>query len=51
MIQFRDILINNTSVLKQYEKLKIELTKKYHNNRKIYTKEKNDFINEVLKKH
>ena len=38
MIKFRDILINNVDILKKYE-----------NNRKNYTKSKNEFINEVLK--
>lgn len=34
MINFRDILINNPNILKEYEQLKIELSKKYSNDRK-----------------
>ena len=48
MIKFRDILINNEIIKKEYEKLKIELSKKYFNNREMYTKEKNEFIKKVL---
>lgn len=49
MIKFRDILINNLDILKKYENLKIDLAKKYKDDRKNYTKSKNEFINEVLK--
>ena len=49
MIKFRDILINNGDILKKYENLKIDLAKKYKDDRKNYTKSKNEFINEVLK--
>lgn len=48
MIKFRDILINNSNVLKEYEQLKIELSKKYSNDRKMYTKSKNNYIHEIL---
>ena len=48
MIKFRDILINNEIIKKEYEKLKIELSKKYFNNREMYTKEKNEFIKKAL---
>lgn len=50
MIKFRDILINNLDILKKYENLKIDLAKKYKDDRKNYTKSKNEFINKVLKK-
>lgn len=50
MIKFRNILINNLDILKKYENLKIDLAKKYKNDRKNYTKSKNEFINKVLKK-
>lgn len=50
MIKFRDILINNVDILKKYENLKIDLAKKYKDDRKNYTKSKNEFINKVLKK-
>ena len=49
MIIFRDILKSNPDVLKKYELLKIDLANKYPNDREMYTKSKNDFINEVLK--
>ena len=49
MIKFRAILINNLDILKKYENLKIDLAKKYKDDRKNYTKSKNEFINEVLK--
>ena len=49
MIAFRDILRTNCNILKKYEMLKINLANKYSNNRQMYTKSKNDFINEILK--
>ncbi|MBR3523176.1 MAG: GrpB family protein [Bacilli bacterium] len=49
MIAFRDILRVNCNILKKYEMLKINLANKYSNNRQMYTKSKNDFINEILK--
>ena len=42
-------LENNHDILKQYEKLKIDLANKYSDNRKMYTKNKNDFIINTLK--
>ena len=48
MIKFRDILINNNDILKEYESLKQELVKKYSNDRKTYTQSKNNFIEKVL---
>ena len=51
MIKFRDILINNQDILKEYETIKKELAKKYANDRKMYTKSKNDYIEKVLKEH
>ena len=49
LIKFRDILINNPDILKKYENLKKDLAHKYKNDRNIYTKSKNDFVNKVLK--
>ena len=49
IIKFRDILNNNTTILKEYEKLKKNLSKKYKNDRIMYTKSKNNFINNILK--
>ena len=51
MLKFRDILINNPNILKKYEDLKMNLAKIYSNDRKAYTKSKNDYIQYVLKKH
>ena len=48
MILFRNILNSNNKVLKEYEQLKIELAKKYHDNRQKYTKAKNEFIQRII---
>lgn len=48
-ILFKNYLINHPETLKEYEKLKKDLAKKYADNRKMYTASKNDFIQEVLK--
>ena len=48
MIKFRDILINNKKIRKEYEKLKKDLKNKYYNNRIEYTKNKEDFIKRIL---
>lgn len=48
LIRFRDILNKNYNIVEEYEKLKIELLKKYPNDRKLYTKSKNSFIQDVL---
>jgi GrpB-like predicted nucleotidyltransferase (UPF0157 family) len=48
MIKFRDLLINNEKIRKEYEKLKIELKNKYCNNREMYTKSKSVFIMRCL---
>lgn len=49
MINFRNILNDNHQILKEYEKLKKNLSKKYQNDRTTYTKLKNDFIKNILK--
>ena len=49
MIKFRNILNNNKEILKEYEDLKITLSKKYANDRKMYTQSKNEFITDILK--
>ena len=49
MIRFRDILINNNNILKEYENLKQKLAIEYSGDRKAYTKAKNDYIKKVLK--
>lgn len=43
-IYFRDYLNNNYEVAKEYEKLKIELWKKFEHNRDKYTDMKSDFV-------
>ena len=43
-LYFRDYLIEKPMLAKKYAALKIRLSKKYHNNRIVYTKEKTDFI-------
>lgn len=50
-IQFRDILNDNQDVRCAYEKLKIDLAKKFPHDRKSYTAGKNDFIQDVLEKY
>ena len=47
-INFRDYLNTHPIVAKEYEKLKIVLSKKYADNRKEYTTQKNDFIRRIL---
>ncbi len=49
-IYFRDYLIENLSVAKRYEELKLSLWKKYEHNRDGYTEAKTDFIKEITLK-
>lgn len=49
MIRFRNILNSNKEIFKEYEDLKITLSKKYANDRKMYTQSKNEFITNILK--
>ena len=49
MIKFRDILINNSDILKKYKELKEKLAIEYSNDRESYTKSKNDFIEKIIK--
>ena len=48
LIRFRDILNKNPDIVKKYENLKLGLLQKYADNRKLYTKAKNNFIQDVL---
>lgn len=48
-LYFRDYLIEHPSVAKDYEKLKLELWKKYEYNREAYTNAKSDFIHKYTK--
>lgn len=43
-IAFRDLLKGNTELAKQYEKLKLELWKKYEHDRDGYTDAKTEFV-------
>jgi GrpB-like predicted nucleotidyltransferase (UPF0157 family) len=43
-IYFRDYLIENNDVAREYEKLKMDLASKYRNNREEYTLKKEEFV-------
>lgn len=45
-IYFRDYLNNHSDVAKEYEKLKLQLWKKYEHNRDAYTQAKTEFVDE-----
>ena len=47
---FRDYMITHPNDAKEYESLKTDLATKYPNNRTLYTQNKGDFINQILKK-
>ncbi|OJT84818.1 hypothetical protein BM535_22985, partial [Clostridioides difficile] len=47
---FRDYLIDHSDVAKEYEKLKLDLWKKYEHNRDAYTDSKLDFVREFTEK-
>ena len=47
-IKFRDYLNTNYQAAKEYEELKLNLMKKYPNDRNIYTESKADFIRGIL---
>ena len=48
-IYFRDYLIENSSIAKEYEKLKLNLWKEFENDRDGYTDAKSDFIRKYTK--
>lgn len=50
-LYFRDYLINHHDVVKEYEKLKLDLWKKYEHNRDGYTKAKAEFVISLKDKH
>ena len=50
-IKFRNLLLNDNSVAKDYQSLKVELAKKHENDREKYTQEKWPFIKEALLKN
>ncbi|MDP2630941.1 MAG: GrpB family protein [Candidatus Uhrbacteria bacterium] len=47
-INFKKILMHNKEAFKKYKNLKLDLEKKYSNNRKEYTKNKNNLIQKLL---
>ncbi len=47
---YRDYLIKNNEALKEYDNLKQKLSIKYQNDRKAYSKAKNEFIKSILSK-
>ena len=53
-IYFRDYLIENSDIAKEYEKLKLDLWKKFEHNRDEYTNQKTEFVRkytEIAKEH
>lgn len=49
-IYFKKYLLEHPQYIKQYEKLKSDLSVKYASERKKYTASKNEFISRILKK-
>lgn len=49
-LYFRDYLIENSHVAREYEKLKLNLWKRFEHNRDAYTDAKSDFILAMTKK-
>lgn len=49
-LYFRDYLIENPQIAREYEKLKLSLLKKYEHNRDAYTDAKSNFILSVTEK-
>ncbi|HDR5138297.1 TPA: GrpB family protein, partial [Bacillus anthracis] len=49
-LQFRDYLIDNKTARKQYEQLKIQLSKANPNDKHQYAEDKTNFIKSVLAK-
>ena len=49
-LYFRDYLIEHPDVAKEYEKLKLELWKKYEHNRDAYTEAKTEFVRKYTEK-
>lgn len=49
-LNFRDTLRNNPKIANEYAQLKIELAKKYPNNRPMYTNSKDEFVSRINKR-
>jgi GrpB-like predicted nucleotidyltransferase (UPF0157 family) len=50
-VKFKNILLTNILIAKEYSELKINLASKYWNDRANYTKEKSIFIRKVLEQN
>ena len=50
-VKFRDILIKNPKIAKQYERLKLDLELRYMYDREGYTAGKTKFIKDTIKRH
>ena len=48
-LYFRDYLLDNLDIAKEYENLKLKLWKKYEHNRDLYTDAKTDFVKKYTK--
>jgi len=47
-LKFKNFLIQNSALTKEYENLRTKLSEKYADDRKIYTKRKEQFIERIL---
>ena len=50
-VKFRDVLIKNPKIAKQYERLKLDLELRYMYDREGYTAGKTKFIKDTIKRH
>ena len=50
-VRFRDVLIKNPKIAKQYEKLKLDLELMYKYDREGYTAGKTKFIKDIIKRY
>ncbi|WP_455485472.1 GrpB family protein, partial [Gemella sp.] len=50
-VKFRDVLIENPKLAKQYESLKLKLEVKYKYDREGYTEGKTKFIKDIIKEY
>ena len=50
-VEFRDVLIKNPKIAKQYETLKLDLEQTYKYDREGYTAGKTKFIKDIIKKY
>ena len=50
-VKFRDVLIKNPKIAKQYERLKLDLELTYKYDREGYTAGKTEFIKDIIKRY